>query len=74
VGHVDRPFVRVVDTHRKEHVINILQIVEFRRDVDSWEVWLSRGDAIRLTPEEAERIWKRLPGAEGSSRREFAAE
>jgi hypothetical protein len=67
---MDRPFVRVIDTHRKEHVINIHQIVELRRDVDSWEVWLTRGDTIRLSPEEVERIWKRLPGVEGSSPRE----
>jgi hypothetical protein len=63
-GDVDRQFVRFVDTQRKEHVINIRQIIEIRHEVDSWEVWLTKGDAIRLAPEEAEKFLKLLPGAE----------
>ena len=61
---MDGPFVRVVDTQRKEHVINTLQIVEVRHASDSWEVWLTKGDPIRLAPEEAEKLIKRLPGAD----------
>ncbi len=61
---MDRLFVRVVDTQRKARVINTLQIVEVRSEVDSWEVWLTKGDPIRLAPEEAEKLFKCLPGAE----------
>ena len=64
---MDRLFVRVVDTHRKERVINALQIVEVRHEVDSWEVWVTKGDPIRLAPEEAEKLFKRLPGLSPSS-------
>jgi hypothetical protein len=56
--------VQVVDAQRKQRVINIVQIVEVRREVDSWEVWVTKGDPIRLAPEEAEKLLKRLPGAE----------
>jgi hypothetical protein len=61
---MDRIFVRVVDTQRKDRVINVLQIVEVRQQVDSWEVWLTKGDPIRLAPEEGEKLFKRLPGAD----------
>ena len=61
---MDRIFVRVTDTQRKDRIINVLQIVEMRHQVDSWEVWLTKGDPIRLAPEEAEKLCKRLPGAE----------
>lgn len=61
---MDRPFVRVADTHRKEHIINVLQIVEMHHEVDSWQVCLTKGDHIRLAPEEAEKLFNRLPGVE----------
>ena len=61
---MERPFVRVVDAHRKERVINILQIVEIHHEVDSWQVCLTKGDPIRLAPEEADKLVKRLPGVE----------
>jgi L-lysine 2,3-aminomutase len=61
---VDRLFVRVVDTQRKERVINVLQIVEVRYEIDSWEVWLTKGDPVRLAPEEAEKLLKRLLDAD----------
>jgi hypothetical protein len=63
-GNVDKPFVRVVDTQRKDRIINILQIVEVRHQVDSWEVWLTKGDPIRIAPEEAEKLFKRLLGTD----------
>jgi hypothetical protein len=55
---------RATWTQRKERVLNILQIVEVRHEVDSWEVWLTKGDPIRLASEWAEKLFQRLPGAE----------
>ena len=63
-GNVDMPFVRVIDSQRKDHIINALQIVEVRHQVDSWEVCLTKGDPVRLSPEEADKLFKRLLGAD----------
>jgi hypothetical protein len=63
------PFVRVIDSQRKDHIINVLQIVEVRHQVDSWEVWLTKGDPIRLAPEEADKLFKGLLGADTKTAR-----
>jgi hypothetical protein len=62
---MDKPFVRVVDTHKRERIINLLQVIELCHGSDSWEVWMVKGDdPIRLAPEEADKLFRRLPGAE----------
>jgi hypothetical protein len=65
---MDSDFVQVVDVKERVQILNTRHVVKVHQDALKWRVVFTNGKPVVLDKSEADKLFKRLPGFEITSR------